>query len=421
MDAKTRRRLTQELGKRTDLLADEITREAVKELPELLIPVLSDSMRESARGNVELFKEFLATDGDSSTVRPGPALRGMARSLASRGHPLSVLVMLFHRGHNLIEHQLLLIVHEIFSEFSSEEILKILLSLREQTNHYVAIRTEQLAVVYSEELSRLRVPGDPALLAEVTKVLRERESPDSVGSYSLRGPQQSFMLWTSGTEALQGNAMQRAAEEISRLLGSTHPPLTVFSTPTLLWAWCRPTSRETGVPALKNFGDDGTLIPREQLTRMLPANVNLSIAPAYNHVPGFRSSHQQAQRLRKLAERNLASPLRIIDASMDGALSAATFVDRIPLAAQLVEATLGALATDDSYSSVIRETARSFLRHGIAGAAEELNAHRNTVKYRLDRFRDIVGKSGSTSTDVHLSLELAFWFGSEVLLPSTPE
>lgn len=99
-------------------------------------------------------------------------------------------------------------------------------------------------------------------------------------------------------------------------------------------------------------------------------------------------------------------------------MSATSLVDRLPIAAQIVTVTLGELATDNNSSKIIRETARSFHQHGIAGAAEELNAHRNTVKYRMDKFREVVGKEGANSADVRLALELAHWYGSEVLKPA---
>lgn len=412
MDPKSRKKFTQELSRRSEELADQIVQQASREMPELINPAMSSVMRDSAVSNVELFRDYVAMEGDKRAVRSGPQIRVMARSLAARGQPLSTLIMLFHRAHNILEFQLLNIANDALAGSSSEELMKFLSDLRILTNNYVTIRSDQLPAVFAEEVARLQVPGDPGLLSEVQRVLRDREAAESIGGHLFEGPQLAFLLWGAPGSPQNSETLLRGAREIAAATGAKAQPLMVFSSPNLLWVWCRPEIVEG------NQGGRGEpIISKKTLTELLPAGVNVSIGPIAPGVAGFRTSHQIAQRLRRVAERNTTSNRNFIDAGMDGALTAAAFVDRIPLASEIVDVALGELAKDDEYSSVIRATARSFLRHGIAGAATEMVAHRNTVKYRLDKFREVVGKDNSTSTDLRTALELAHWFGPEVLRP----
>lgn len=413
MDPKYRKKFTQELNRRGEELADQIVIQASREMPKLVNPAMSSVMRDSALSNVELFRDFIAMEGDKRAIRSGPQIRIMARSLAARGQPLSTLIMLFHRAHNILEFQILNIANDVFAGSNSDELMKFLSELRVMTNSYVNVRSDQLPAVFAEEVARLQVPGDPGLLAEVQRVLRDREYSESIGGHVFAGPQLAFLLWGAPGSPQNSETLLRGAREISAAVGAKAQPLMVFSSPNLLWVWCRPE-----IVADNRGGRGEAIIAKAALKEILPAGVSAAIGPIASGVAGFRSSHQMAQRLRRVAERNTTSNRNFIDAGMDGALTVAAFVDRIPLASEIVEVTLGELAKDDEYSSVIRATARSFLRHGIAGAATEMVAHRNTVKYRLDKFREVVGKDNSTATDLRTALELAHWFGSEVLRPA---
>lgn len=418
MEPTVRTKLAQELMSRIDRISDQITDEAIRELPEFLNPSMREIMRSSVYSNIELFKEYIISDGDRRTIKTGPALRSMSRTLISRGQPLSVLLMLFHGGHNKIEQHLLLVIHEVFPNRKAQDLLSILIGLREMTNKYVAQRSEQLAKVYSEELSKLRVPGDPALLGEVTKILRDGEAPEVIGTHQISGPQQAFILWNYGEAQSRPDELVKIAGDIALTLGAEEAPLTVFGTPKILWAWCRPLAQDKSLPPVRRMSAEGSHPLIERLESILPANIGLAAAPARDGLEGFRQSHRHALRLRKLAEHSAPENLQVVIAGMEGAISAASLVDRLPIAAQIVAVSLGELAIDNNSANVIRQTARSFHRHGIAGAAEELNAHRNTVKYRMDKFREVVGKTGANSADVRLALELAHWYGSEVLRPS---
>ncbi|MBZ8176494.1 hypothetical protein GSS88_01600 [Corynebacterium sp. 3HC-13] len=156
-----------------------------------------------------------------------------------------------------------------------------------------------------------------------------------------------------------------------------------FPTPLIAWGWLSPSDTQP---------DNTSSV--EQLEKLLPRNTRLVVAAYSSGDSAFRETHTQAERLRRLGDRQAREKLPVITYASDGALSAAAFVDRLPLATTIVQTALHDLASDDEYTSVIRDTAHCYLQHGIAGAATAIHVHRNTVKYRVDKFREAVGQIG---------------------------
>ena len=85
---------------------------------------------------------------------------------------------------------------------------------------------------------------------------------------------------------------------------------------------------------------------------------------------------------------------------------------------------LGPLSSDTENDARLRETLRVFLRHGASykAAADELNLHFNSVKYRVQRAMERRGRSiGEDRLDVELALLVCHWFGEAVLLSTASE
>jgi DNA-binding PucR family transcriptional regulator len=81
---------------------------------------------------------------------------------------------------------------------------------------------------------------------------------------------------------------------------------------------------------------------------------------------------------------------------------------------------LGDLAIDDENDARLRETMRVFLASGSSYkvAAEELNMHFNSVKYRVGRAVARRGKEiGSDRLEIELALLACHWYGTAVLRP----
>jgi DNA-binding PucR family transcriptional regulator len=85
-----------------------------------------------------------------------------------------------------------------------------------------------------------------------------------------------------------------------------------------------------------------------------------------------------------------------------------------------VATVLGNLATDNENDARLRETLRVYLASGCSYklAAEELNLHFNSVKYRVGRAVARRGRAiGTDRLDVELALLACHWYGGAVLQP----
>jgi DNA-binding PucR family transcriptional regulator len=135
-------------------------------------------------------------------------------------------------------------------------------------------------------------------------------------------------------------------------------------------------------------------------------------------IDGFRRSHQQAQRTRSVAIIRRQDGPALLAATDPGLSLAALLAGDISEARDWVGDALGDLAGDGENDERMRETLRVFLRCGsnYKLAAEELNLHFNTVRYRVGRAITRLGRPmDDDRLDVEVALLLCQWYGAAVL------
>jgi DNA-binding PucR family transcriptional regulator len=106
-----------------------------------------------------------------------------------------------------------------------------------------------------------------------------------------------------------------------------------------------------------------------------------------------------------------------------GIAAAALVCGKIEEARVWVAELLGGLAADTESDARLRETLRVFLNGGASYtlAAEQLDLHFNTVKYRVGRALTRRGRPiADDRFDVELALLLCHWYGDTLLLPAAP-
>jgi DNA-binding PucR family transcriptional regulator len=139
-------------------------------------------------------------------------------------------------------------------------------------------------------------------------------------------------------------------------------------------------------------------------------------------VEGFRRSHREAQQARGVAiTREWRGPT-VIAADDPGLSVVARLGGEVAGIRDWVATVLGDLATDDENDERLRETLRVFLGCGSSykTAAEELNMHFNTVKYRVGRAVARRGREiGSDRLEIELALLACHWYGTAVLQQKT--
>lgn len=406
MDAQGMKLLVATIDESKDSLAVAVTKAVARDYPALVAGQPTEILTGSVAGNIAAFRDFLASGGDKQYVRGGAPMRAMVRSFTDRRKPLAQLIMLFHGAHNVFEQALLQLTERALVDLSAKDLIAALRDLRALTSQYASLRAQQLAAAYAHEAARLAVSEErQELFEEVTRVLRAPTGADAVGRYSLVGSHVGFVLSVADGSKSPPEDILAVAGDLARGLGSKEEPLAVFLSANVLWGWCR---AEEGAELRDTLS-------AEAAAGLVPDGLRAAIGPRENGPAGFAATHAGAKALHELSRVAAGGPRRRIDIGCEGAWLAAGFVGRGEAATRYVSLYLGELAASSEYAGVIRETARSYLHHGIAGAADHMRAHRNTIKYRVDKFKDAVGEERAPGTDVRVALELAHWFGPAVL------
>ncbi|MUM34794.1 helix-turn-helix domain-containing protein [Mycolicibacterium sp. CBMA 361] len=141
---------------------------------------------------------------------------------------------------------------------------------------------------------------------------------------------------------------------------------------------------------------------------------SIAIGPVAAGLDGFRRTHHTAIAVRGVAVVTGRPELTVVCATEPGLEAAALLAADVDAARQWAGAVLGELAADTDNDGRLRETLRVFLRCGSSHkqAAEELNLHFNTVKYRVGKAIERRGRPiADDRLDVELALLVCKWYG----------
>jgi DNA-binding PucR family transcriptional regulator len=220
-------------------------------------------------------------------------------------------------------------------------------------------------------------------------------------SHRLTGRQTAFVCWTDRDDV----DLAGVGAAVGAQLGSPHP-LLVPDGAQALWGWVS-TARAPDVAP-----EDLAL-----LAEKIPTTVRVSIGTTAQGPSGFRDSHAQAQRGRRIAELSdrgapvtTYAEIALVDV-MSGDLD---------LARAFVAAELGALAATGRREDEERRALLAVLdaQGGLAAAAEELGVHRNTVLQRMRRAEERRGRPATDRVaELHAALRLVHVLGQVMLTP----
>jgi DNA-binding PucR family transcriptional regulator len=152
-----------------------------------------------------------------------------------------------------------------------------------------------------------------------------------------------------------------------------------------------------------------------------PNSPSVAIGTIAGGVDGFRRSHREAELARGVAvvsARANRSTATVIAVSDPGLSVVARLADDVDGTREWVAGVLGNLAGVDENDERLRGTLRVYLDCGSSYklAAEELNLHFNTVKYRVARAVARRGREiGRDRLDVEVALLACHWYGTAVL------
>ena len=403
------------IGERAPDVIGSIQRYLAAEVVELRgDPALLELLRASVAGNVETVFDALRYHISIERVEPPTAALEYARRVAQHGIPVNALV----RAYRLGQQQVLAHVLEEIRRagLEPEAALNTYEAISSVAFRYIDWISQQVTDAYETERERWVENRNSV------RALRVRELLDSAAGsvdidaaiaairYPLRRTHLAMILWTSADDAPGRELLrlERFVRDLADSMTLRDGALFVAADQVSGWGW---------LP----LGTAATADPVEHIRRFAADSVDpphLAMGTAQSGLEGFRRSHRQAQKARRVAVAG-AQNRRVTAAGDPGVAAAALLTEDLAETREWVCETLGPLASDTDNDARLRETMRVFFGEGSSykGAAERLNLHHNSVKYRVDRAVERRGRRiGDDRIDVEIALLVCHHLGSAVLM-----
>lgn len=344
----------------------------------------------------------MVRDGVAVTEAKAPAAAlEHARAMANRGHDVDTMLRFYRIGQAYFAAELLPRI--VGSIDDADDALAVSLTMQSFVVAYLDRISSHVAEEYVAELDRRQnrvraertdavralLAGEPVDVARTERVLAHR----------LTGWQTGLVCWTETADVDLATVGAAVASE----LGVRHP--------LLMPDGARSTSIWLSTPSTPDLSDERLAA----LAPVLPRGVLVAIGRPLDGVAGFRETHAQARRARRVVE--LSSAPDAITRYDDVALVDVMSQD-LDLARRFVALELGPLAQDGERERLDRAALLAFLDAGgrIAAAARALDIHRNTVLNRVRRAESRRGRPATVRTaELHAALRIASVLGPVVL------
>ncbi|RHW26303.1 hypothetical protein D0Z08_15195 [Nocardioides immobilis] len=355
----------------------------------------------SCSSNLEAALSMVRHGIDASAATAPVTALEHARAMAARGYSVDVMLRFYRIGHAYFTARILAGITDVVPDPALA--LAVVTDLQRFAFAYADRISSEVAAEYVAELDRIQnrvraartdavrglIAGDKIDLGRAERTL----------SHRLTGWQTAFVCWTDGDDA----DLARVGAAVGAHFGSP-PPLLVPDGAHALWGWVSTTRAPEVAPE--------DLAP---LAEQVPTNVRISLGTPAQGPGGFRDSHAQAQRGRRIIE--LSGRAAPVTSYAEVAL-VDTMSGDLDLARAFVATELGALAVKGRREDEERRALLAVLaaQGGLAAAAEALGVHRNTVLQRMRRAEERRGRPATERVvELHAALRLAQVLGPAVL------
>ena len=366
----------------------------------------------SVEGNVDTVLHALQYDiAVQHVVAPTAALE-YARRLAQHGVPVHALVRAYRLGQRKMNELVFREVRE--TAMDPETRVAVLESITTTLYEYIDWISEQVVSVYEDERERWLENQNSVRALRVREVVTGRTIIDvDATSDSIRYPllwhHLAVVIWYPGDGAAGDELarLQRFLRELGQATDVGSNPLFAAADQSAGWGWLP--YRSAPLNAIESV---------REFARARTDSPSVAIGTVASGIEGFRRSHRAALAARAVAMAGGAEGPTVVAATDPGLAAAALLGGDIGATRVWVTDLLGDLASDTENDARLRETLRVFLRCGSSykQAAEALDLHFNTVKYRIGR---AVARRGTPIDKDRLDVELALlacqWYGTAVL------
>ncbi|ORM38224.1 helix-turn-helix domain-containing protein [Williamsia sp. 1135] len=384
--------------------ADEMLDYSAERIPEA---VVDDEMRGltlgSCSSNIESVLSMVRHGINVSAAEAPVTALEHARGMAARGYDVDVMLRFYRLGYEFFLGKLGVAIPTWINDPSVA--LSTFIALQRYGIWYIDRISSAVAVEYLAELRRRQNQAR----AERGEVVRALLAGESVGraaaertlGHRLTGMQVGFICWSRDREV----DLEKVARRVALLLGSPHP-LVLIDGPEAVQGWVSISS--------KAATDQGAIT-----SSAVGSNSHVAIGSPHPGPAGFRRSHDEARRARRVAEmseRATASITRFADVALVDVITR-----DLEAARSFVADELGDLASDDSRKAGERAALLAVLdaQGSLAGAASYLGVHRNTVLQRVRRAEQSRGRPASERVaELHAALRVCDAIGPTVLTPS---
>jgi DNA-binding PucR family transcriptional regulator len=372
---------------------------------------LTELLGASVEGNVDTILRALRYDIAVERVEAPTAALEYARRLAQHGVPVNALVRAYRLGQRLMNE---LVFAEVRALDISEQMrYAVIEAITVTLFEYIDWISQQVVVAYEDERERWLENQNSLRALRVREVLAGTKTIDVDATstsirYPLRWHHLGLVMWYPDASA-EGNELarlQRFLRELGEATGAAEGALFAAADRTCGWGW---------LPYRASNADAAAKVRQFTLSR--PDSPSVAIGTLAGGIEGFRQSHREAENARRVALVGKREPTVI--AAADPGVSIAALLNRdVADTRAWVVKVLGDLAGEDENDARLRETLRIYLGCGSSYkvAAEQLNLHFNTVKYRVARAVVRRGREiDNDRLDVELALLICHWYGAAVL------
>ncbi len=405
--------MARELGPLTGLLREH--------LAERILPLQGDEqllqlLGASVESNIESLVHLLRYDLPVAESHAPAAAREYARRLAQRGIGVTALIRAYRLGQELVTswafEQLAAMASDPTVALRAERLFS------ELTFRFIDSISEQVVEEYETERARRQAQRNTMRVAMVEELVAGRTidvaTAEQAIGHRLRQHHLGVIAWCDEADA-QANpvaSLEHAIDALVTALAAPSAPLVLPRERTVAWAWIplgRGTAQEIG-----RFLLDPSLPARAGGTR-------LAVGRPAAGPGGFRTSHAEASRAHRLAVAAGTHAATVTSFARSDVRTATMLAQDLESTRQLVAGALGRLALDTDGARRLRETVQAFLAHrgSFLATGEHLHLHKNTVKYRIDKAVEELGRPlDHDRLELELALVAADQLGSAVLSAS---
>jgi hypothetical protein len=404
------------LNSRVLVLSSALRQALEDQIPELRgDAALVELLGTSVEGNVDTVLHALRYDIAVERVEAPTAALEYARRLAQRGVPVNALVRAYRLGQRQINEVVFAELREI--DIPEPMRVAVIEAITGTLFDYIDWMSQQVVAIYEDERERWLENQNSLRALRVREVLTanrlvDADAAGNVIRYPLRWHHLGLVMWypDTGADGDHLARLQRYLRELGESAGAAASPLFIAADRSCGWGW---------LPYRAAVAD--VSIKVRQFTLDRPDSPSVAIGTMVKGVEGFRQSHREAEAARSVAVIAKRPEPTVISATDPGLSVVARLGGDVADTRDWVASVLGDLAADNENDGRLRETLRLFLACGSSYkvAAEELNLHFNSVKYRVGRAVARRGREiGSDRLDVELALLACHWYGAAVLQPN---